>query len=82
MTSADSYSGEVAAGNSMTAYANWIKSSHSAQNGNCLEAALFSADSIAIRDSKDTTTSRAVLVFSRSEWRSLLQSIRNGELDI
>jgi hypothetical protein len=82
VTSADGYSGEVAAGNSVTAHAKWVKSSYSAQNGNCVEVAALSPGKIGVRDSKDRAPGGPVLVFSDLEWQFLLKALRSGELDI
>ena len=68
MTSAEGYLGEVATGNSASFDANWIKSSHSAQNGNCVEVAALSGGNVGVRDSKNRAQGCPVLVFSRGEW--------------
>jgi ABC-type amino acid transport substrate-binding protein len=61
--------------------ASWEKSSRSAQNGHCVEVARLSADSIGVRDSKDTAPGRPVLVFARQEWAGFLQGIKAGDFD-
>ena len=47
----------------------WIKSSHSAHNGNCLEAA-EDEGTVLVRDSKDREGPR--LAFTPAEWRAFL----------
>jgi hypothetical protein len=79
VTSAEGYSGEVATGNSVSVHANWVKSSYSAQNGNCVEAAVLSDGNVGVRDSKNKAPGCPVLVFSRGEWRSFLETLRTGE---
>ena len=44
----------------------WIKSSLSAANSNCVEAARLSDGDIGVRDSKDLDG--GILLFSRAEW--------------
>lgn len=55
-------------------HAHWVKSSRSANNGDCVECAFLPASapggSVAVRDSKDT--SGPVLVFDRSAWAAFL----------
>lgn len=83
MTSAEEYLGEVATGNSASFDANWIKSSHSAQNGNCVEVAALSGGNVGVRDSKNNRAQGCpVLVFSRGEWLSFLKTLRAGEFHI
>ena len=45
---------------------NWIKSSYSMTNGNCIEVADLSGELIGVRDSKDTAG--PVLGFGAAEW--------------
>jgi hypothetical protein len=47
--------------------AKWRKSSHSGQDGNCVEVARNLPGLVAVRDSKDA--SGPVLVFGRHAWR-------------
>lgn len=60
------------------AHAMWRKSSHSGSNGNCVEVA-FTADMIAIRDSKNP--SGAMLIFTSAEWEAFVDGVRDGEFD-
>jgi hypothetical protein len=57
----------------------WRKSSHSGNQGSCVETAALAA-SVAVRDSK--FPDRAFLEFRRSEWRDLLTGIRRGRYDL
>jgi len=57
--------------------AEWHKSSHSSQSGNCVEVARNLPGVVAVRDSKDPDG--PALVVTREEWRlflSLLKSAR------
>jgi hypothetical protein len=53
--------------------AGWRKSSYSAQNGNCLEAA-DGGRTVAVRDSKDPQG--PFLAFTPSAWAKFLASLR------
>lgn len=57
----------------------WIKSSLSAYNGNCVEVAGLTGESIRVRDSKHPR--RAVLTFTPAEWDAFIGGVRNGEFD-
>lgn len=57
----------------------WIKSSFSGYNGNCVEVAGLSGDTIRVRDSKNPRG--GVLNFTQSEWDAFLGGVRNGEFD-
>jgi Domain of unknown function (DUF397) len=59
--------------------ANWIKSSLSFSNGNCVEVADLVDGSIGVRNSRDTEG--AVLRFTPDEWHAFLGGVRNGEFD-
>jgi hypothetical protein len=58
---------------------NWVKSSLSLSNGDCVEVARLPAGQIGVRDSKDVDG--PVLRFTPSEWRAFLGGVRNGEFD-
>ncbi len=58
---------------------NWIKSSYSMTNGNCVEVAGLSGDVILVRDSKNTKG--PVLGFTQGEWDAFVGGVRNGEFD-
>jgi Domain of unknown function (DUF397) len=58
---------------------NWIKSSFSFSNGNCVEVASLPADGIGVRDSKDIEG--PVLRFTPDEWQAFIGGVRNGEFD-
>jgi hypothetical protein len=57
----------------------WVKSSLSYANGNCVEVASLPGDVIGVRNSRDAEG--AVLRFTSDEWRSFLGGVRNGEFD-
>lgn len=58
---------------------NWIKSSLSLMNGNCVEVAELSGDLIIVRNSRDAEG--PVLQFTPAEWDAFLAGVRNGEFD-
>jgi Domain of unknown function (DUF397) len=58
---------------------NWIKSSLSYGNGNCVEVAGLSDDVIRVRDSKNVKG--PVLGFTPAEWDAFVGGVRNGEFD-
>jgi hypothetical protein len=57
----------------------WTKSSLSAPNGNCVEVADLSSDSIRVRNSRDAKG--PTLQFTPAEWDAFLGGVRNGEFD-
>lgn len=57
----------------------WIKSSLSFSNSNCVEVANLPEGEIGVRDSKDSEG--PVLRFTSGEWRAFLGGVRNGEFD-
>lgn len=57
---------------------NWIKSSFSASNGNCVEAAR-DGEWIVVRDSKFPQGFQ--LRFNRGEWSVFLAGAKTGEFD-
>jgi len=57
----------------------WIKSSLSFSNSNCIEVANLPKGEIGVRDSKDSEG--PVLRFTPSEWHAFLGGVRNGEFD-
>ena len=54
--------------------AEWRKSSHSGQSGNCVEVARNLPGLVAVRDSK--TPDGAKLVVSQETWRAFIRSVR------
>jgi len=58
---------------------NWIKSSLSFANGNCVEVADLTNGSIGVRNSRDT--SGPVLRFTSDEWHAFIGGVQNGEFD-
>jgi hypothetical protein len=57
----------------------WIKSSHSFSNGNCVEVAHLSDGHIGVRHSHHSQG--PVLRFTPAEWHAFLAGARNGEFD-
>lgn len=57
----------------------WVKSSLSAHNGNCVEVAGLAGDTIRVRDSKNPRG--GILNFTISEWDAFIGGVRNGEFD-
>lgn len=58
---------------------NWMKSSLSLVNGNCVEVVELSSGLILVRDSKNPQG--PWLQFSPAEWDAFLGGVRNGEFD-
>jgi hypothetical protein len=54
---------------------NWIKSSYSMTNGNCIEVAGLSRELIGVRDSKNPAG--PVLGFRPAEWDAFVGHVRN-----
>jgi Domain of unknown function (DUF397) len=60
----------------------WMKSSWSAENGNCVEIAELPDRTIGVRDSKDNSPGRPVLTFALSDWSSFIMSVKSGGFDL
>ena len=58
---------------------NWIKSSYSMTNGNCIEVASLSGEVIGVRDSKNPAG--PVLGFRPAEWDAFVGHLRNDAFD-
>jgi hypothetical protein len=58
---------------------NWVKSSLSFSNGNCVEVASLTDGGIGVRNSRDPEG--GMLQFTPDEWRAFLGGARNGEFD-
>jgi Domain of unknown function (DUF397) len=58
---------------------NWVKSSLSFSNGNCVEVASLPDGGVGVRNSRDAAG--AVLRFTPDEWHAFLGGARNGEFD-
>lgn len=58
--------------------ARWRKSSHSGQEGNCVEVAFLDGGRVAVRDSKDAGHGLA-LVFTAAEWAAFAAGMADGE---
>lgn len=57
----------------------WVKSSLSYANGNCVEVASLPGSEIGVRNSRDAEG--AVLRFTPDEWHAFLGGAKNGEFD-
>ena len=57
----------------------WVKSSLSFSNGNCVEVAGLADGGVGVRNSRDAGGS--VLAFTPDEWHAFLGGVRNGEFD-
>jgi hypothetical protein len=57
----------------------WVKSSLSFSNGNCVEVASLADGGVGVRNSRDAGGS--VLAFTPDEWHAFLGGVRNGEFD-
>ena len=58
----------------------WHKSSHSSQDGNCVEVATNLDRIVAVRDSKDPHG--PALIFTPGEWRTFAAGVKSGEFDL
>jgi hypothetical protein len=58
---------------------NWVKSSLSFANSNCVEVADLPSGAIGVRNSRDADG--PVLRFTSDEWHAFLGGVRNGEFD-
>jgi hypothetical protein len=56
--------------------ADWVKSSHSGPNGNCVEIAPNLPGLVAVRDSKDPNG--PALILSADQWAGFIIRIRSG----
>lgn len=59
--------------------ARWFKSSRSASNKECVEAAHLGGGFVGVRDSKNPTG--PALVFTPGEWDTFLAGAKTGEFD-
>ena len=57
----------------------WMKSSLSGYNGNCVEVAGLTDDTIRVRDSKHPTG--PVLHFTPAEWDAFIGGVHKGEFE-
>jgi predicted secreted Zn-dependent protease len=58
----------------------WVKSSYSGNNGNCVEVAVLPAGARALRDSKNPHG--PALVFSAEEWGVFVAGVEAGEFKL
>jgi hypothetical protein len=71
--------GSATLGNSEYSGFNWVKSSLSFANGNCVEVASLPDGEIGVRNSRESEG--AILRFTSDEWHAFLGGVRNGEFD-
>ncbi len=71
--------GSATLGNPENSGFNWVKSSLSFANGNCVEVASLPGGEIGVRNSRESEGS--VLRFTSDEWHAFLGGVRNGEFD-
>ncbi|WP_282778003.1 DUF397 domain-containing protein [Nocardia sp. CC201C] len=57
----------------------WFKSTRSATQDTCVEAAHLSAGHVGVRDSKNPTG--PALIFTPDAWDVFVSGVRNGEFD-
>jgi hypothetical protein len=57
----------------------WVKSSLSYANGNCVEVQFLTDGGVQVRNSRDRDG--AVLTYTAAEWESFLGGVRLGEFD-
>jgi len=60
----------------------WRKSSWSANNGNCVEAAGLGEGRLAVRDSKNPGSGAPTLNFTSRQWQAFLRKVKDGRFDI
>lgn len=60
--------------------AQWRKSSHSNDQGDCVEVAFLDGDRVGVRDSKDRGAGPA-LVFTPAEWSAFVRGVTGGEFE-
>jgi hypothetical protein len=58
----------------------WVKSSLSFANGNCVEVADLSGGEVGVRNSRDRDG--AVLRFTPDEWHAFVGGVHKGEFDL
>jgi hypothetical protein len=63
----------------VTSEPEWIKSSFSYANGNCVEVQFLLDGSVNVRNSR--RPEEGILCFTPGEWHDFLGGVRNGEFD-
>ncbi|MEV6357311.1 DUF397 domain-containing protein [Streptomyces hydrogenans] len=58
----------------------WVKSRHSAADGNCVEAAALPGGGVALRNSRDPEG--PALVYTPAEIAAFLAGVKDGEFDL
>ena len=71
--------GSATLGNPEHSGFDWVKSSLSFANGNCVEVASLPGGEIGVRNSRESEGE--VLRFTSDEWHAFLGGVRNGEFD-
>jgi len=59
----------------------WVKSSRSANQGQCVEASRPTDQVVAVRDSKEQHPGGTVLVFTGNEWTTFVEGVKGGDFD-
>ncbi len=57
----------------------WVKSSLSFANGNCVEVSDLGGGAVGVRNSRDPDS--PVLRFTADEWHAFIGGVRGGEFD-
>ena len=71
--------GSATLGNPEYSGFDWVKSSLSFANGNCVEVASLPGGEIGVRNSRDP--GGLILRFTPDEWKAFVGGVRNGEFD-
>ncbi|MEG8181563.1 DUF397 domain-containing protein [Nocardia terpenica] len=58
---------------------NWFKSSHSQNQGQCVEVAWLADGNVGLRDSKNPTG--PALMFTPGEWDAFTAGVKDGEFN-
>jgi hypothetical protein len=57
----------------------WVKSSASFANGNCVQVSWLPSGNVAVSNSR--SPEEGILVFRLEEWEAFIQGAKNGEFD-
>lgn len=80
MHDAVDHSSEIAAAYLALAGAEWKKSSFSAADGHCVEAAPLGRH-VGVRNSRDNAPGCPVLIFTREEWEAFLSGVNANDFN-